>query len=165
MLRASLSPPHLFVIRLIGSLTAGSQTGFEVSPYQRPCTKGLWIYSTPILMPTSGPDGRRYHLVGVMARIVPSAEQSCQLIAGADGLRGNRCLRSGEPRLINPKRLNRLPSDALLSCTRVSSTAHRSFPWRSCCPACLFTTRWVVSEDAVHLVLVTFLHSADCCRH
>jgi hypothetical protein len=48
--------------RLISSFT-GIQAGFEVSPYQRPCTKGLWIYSSPIQMPRPGPDGRKYHLV------------------------------------------------------------------------------------------------------
>lgn len=39
----------------------GRSTGFQVAPSVRPCTKGLWMWSTPIERTT--PDGIKYHLV------------------------------------------------------------------------------------------------------
>jgi Guanylate-binding protein, N-terminal domain len=39
----------------------GRSTGFQVAPSVRPCTKGLWMWSTPI--ERTLPDGSKYHLV------------------------------------------------------------------------------------------------------
>jgi hypothetical protein len=44
-----------------GSGGAGRGAGFAVGSTQRPCTKGLWLWSTPI--PRTTPSGLKYNLV------------------------------------------------------------------------------------------------------
>ena len=39
----------------------GQSSGFMVASTHRPCTKGLWMWSTPV--ERQGPDGSKYHLV------------------------------------------------------------------------------------------------------
>jgi hypothetical protein len=39
----------------------GQSSGFTVGPTHRPCTKGLWMWSTPV--ERRAPDGSKYHLV------------------------------------------------------------------------------------------------------
>lgn len=39
----------------------GQSSGFVVAPTHRPCTKGLWMWSAPVLR--QSPDGSTYHLV------------------------------------------------------------------------------------------------------
>lgn len=39
----------------------GQSTGFQVAPSVRPCTKGLWMWSSPIARKNA--DGRQYQLV------------------------------------------------------------------------------------------------------
>ena len=39
----------------------GQSSGFTVGPTHRPCTKGLWMWSTPVEQ--QAPDGSRFHLV------------------------------------------------------------------------------------------------------
>ena len=43
-------------------------SGFAVSPLQRPCTKGLWMWSAPV--PCTASDGSPYKLVSIGSRIV-----------------------------------------------------------------------------------------------
>ena len=39
----------------------GRTSGFTVGPTHKPCTKGLWIWSSPV--PCKAPDGSTYHLL------------------------------------------------------------------------------------------------------
>ena len=39
----------------------GQSSGFVVGPTHRPCTKGLWMWSTPVEQ--KAPDGSKFHLV------------------------------------------------------------------------------------------------------
>lgn len=39
----------------------GTAGGFQVGPTVRPCTKGLWMWSSPVKR--TAPDGSTYHLV------------------------------------------------------------------------------------------------------
>ena len=74
-------------------------TGFVVAPTHRPCTKGLWMWSSPVERHSA--DGSKYHLVsclntphsalyGIGYRALSHAYAT-----GAVGHRGNRCIRPG----------------------------------------------------------------------
>jgi hypothetical protein len=39
----------------------GRSSGFVVAPTHRPCTKGLWMWSSPV--ERTGPDGSKHYLV------------------------------------------------------------------------------------------------------
>jgi hypothetical protein len=41
--------------------------GFIVAPTHRPCTKGLWMWNTPV--ERTNADGSKYHLVGNPSRL------------------------------------------------------------------------------------------------
>jgi Guanylate-binding protein, N-terminal domain len=43
----------------------GRSSGFVVAPTHRPCTKGLWMWSSPV--ERTGPDGSKYYLVRVLS--------------------------------------------------------------------------------------------------
>ena len=45
----------------------GQSSGFTVGPTHRPCTKGLWMWSTPV--ERRAPDGSKYHLVCLLAML------------------------------------------------------------------------------------------------
>ena len=49
----------------------GQSSGFQVAPTHRPCTKGLWMWSTPVERTRA--DGSKYHLVKMQL----TSQQSC----------------------------------------------------------------------------------------
>ena len=57
--------------KLVGAATGG---GFAVSPSHRPCTKGLWLWSSPL--PTTDTDGRPYHLVLIDTEGIDAFDQT-----------------------------------------------------------------------------------------
>ena len=65
----------------------GQSSGFTVASTHRPCTKGLWMWSTPVERQSS--DGSKYHLVGLQALVqtatiaLPGLQRHC---LGTDGL-------------------------------------------------------------------------------
>lgn len=54
----------------------GRTTGFQVAPSVRPCTKGLWMWSTPI--PQIAPDGSKHHLVLLDTEGIDAYDQTGQ---------------------------------------------------------------------------------------
>ena len=57
--------------KLVGAATGG---GFAVSPSHRPCTKGLWLWSSPV--PTTDTDGRPYHLILIDTEGIDAFDQT-----------------------------------------------------------------------------------------
>jgi hypothetical protein len=51
---------------ILNQLLETSSSGFLVAPTHRPCTKGLWMWSTPQKLTAA--DGSEYHLVRGSAR-------------------------------------------------------------------------------------------------
>jgi hypothetical protein len=103
---------------ILNQLLQTSSGGFQVAPTHRPCTKGLWMWSTPQKLAAA--DGSEYHLVSMVAELSllrlsqpdhlvtePSdcAEAyetiSCR-IAGPSGHRRHRRLRPGVWQLLVP---------------------------------------------------------------
>lgn len=54
----------------------GRSQGFQVAPTHRPCTKGLWMWSSPI--PRKGPEGTPYHLVLLDTEGIDAYDQTGQ---------------------------------------------------------------------------------------
>eukprot|EP00803_Ostreobium_quekettii_P008595 evm.model.scf_1894.2 EVM.evm.TU.scf_1894.2 scf_1894:8241-19466(-) len=52
----------------------GRSSGFKVSSTQKPCTKGLWLWSKPIKQ--RAPDGREYHLVLIDSEGIDAYDQT-----------------------------------------------------------------------------------------
>ena len=48
--------------------TLSSGTGFQVSSTHKPCTKGLWMWSSPVERKNA--DGSKYHLVSLLVPCV-----------------------------------------------------------------------------------------------
>lgn len=69
----------------------GRSTGFQVAPSVRPCTKGLWMWSTPIERTT--PDGSKYHLVLLDTEGIDAYDQASRLqfASARRQCPGNRC--------------------------------------------------------------------------
>lgn len=45
----------------------GQSSGFVVAPTHRPCTKGLWMWSSPV--ERTNPDGSRHHMVRICQHV------------------------------------------------------------------------------------------------
>ncbi|BDA47092.1 Guanylate-binding protein 1 [Coccomyxa sp. Obi] len=54
----------------------GQSSGFTVGPTHRPCTKGLWMWSTPV--ERQAPDGSKYHLVLLDTEGIDAYDQTGQ---------------------------------------------------------------------------------------
>ncbi|KAK9918012.1 hypothetical protein WJX75_000546 [Coccomyxa subellipsoidea] len=54
----------------------GQSSGFTVGPTHRPCTKGLWMWSTPVEQ--QAPDGSRFHLVLLDTEGIDAYDQTGQ---------------------------------------------------------------------------------------
>lgn len=52
---------------ILNQLLQTSSGGFQVAPTHRPCTKGLWMWSTPQKLTAA--DGSEYHLVSIVAAL------------------------------------------------------------------------------------------------
>ncbi|KAK3240117.1 hypothetical protein CYMTET_50016 [Cymbomonas tetramitiformis] len=63
-----------FILNRIAG-TAGGQ-GFEVGPTQRPCTKGLWMWSAPI--PRVTPDGQEFNVILLDTEGIDAYDQTRQ---------------------------------------------------------------------------------------
>ncbi|CAI5470605.1 unnamed protein product [Closterium sp. Yama58-4] len=53
----------------------GRSSGFTVGPTHRPCTKGLWIWSSPVKV--TAPDGSSYHLLLLDSEGIDAYDQTC----------------------------------------------------------------------------------------
>lgn len=53
----------------------GKAGGFTVGPTHRPCTKGLWVWSTPV--PRTTPEGTSYSLVLLDTEGIDAYDQVC----------------------------------------------------------------------------------------
>ena len=65
-----------FILNQLAGAAASNSGGFEVGPTVRPCTKGLWIWSAPILRHT--PDGTPYHLILLDTEGIDAYDQTGQ---------------------------------------------------------------------------------------
>lgn len=52
----------------------GKSSGFEVAATQKPCTKGLWMWSTPIKRTAA--DGSEYNLILLDSEGIDSYDQT-----------------------------------------------------------------------------------------
>jgi len=64
-----VSPPRLQLL--------GRSSGFEVAATQKPCTKGLWMWSTPIKRTAA--DGSQYNLILLDSEGIDSYDQTVSL--------------------------------------------------------------------------------------
>lgn len=64
LIRDSCTPSSScsFILNALARKAAGGSAGFAVGPTQRPCTKGLWMWSQPI--PQTAPDGSKCAICG-----------------------------------------------------------------------------------------------------
>ncbi|CAI5525722.1 unnamed protein product [Closterium sp. Naga37s-1] len=70
--------------RLRGPLgLLGRSSGFTVGPTHRPCTKGLWIWSSPVKV--TAPDGSSYHLLLLDSEGIDAYDQTVRRLNGQGG--------------------------------------------------------------------------------
>lgn len=108
MLRATRDPVGVIAVcgrarqgkSFILNQLLGQSTGFQVAPSVRPCTKGLWMWSSP--MKRKNADGSQYQLVRADHSVQSWLHQQCtgnlshqHFFPGAVGFRRYRCVGSG----------------------------------------------------------------------